>query len=201
MEFGDPIPPTLPNSDVLWKAKQMQVDKLLGISTQKPLDSLIILKATSHKGSIHDIGASPFSCMYWLPDQVAFHKFICDNDPDYTLTADASGGFVFKLQAPSEKDLMITSKYIFLYVVKIISKLGNVSLYQIWSSRHDASFLTFFFTEIWRLTNKVPTLFITDCPSVCSTQTINLQKTGYLGPKISMKMQKKSVKVQMTTLS
>lgn len=28
--------------------------------------------------------------------------------------------------------------------------------------RHDASFLTFFFTEIWRLTNKTPALFITD---------------------------------------
>lgn len=115
--FGDPILPTLPNSQ-------------------------------GHISQRVDIGASPFCCMYWLPNQVAFHKFIPNNDPDYTLTT-ANRNFYDHKQVHF---LIHYKNYQQIGICKPVSK----SVRQAW-----CLISTFLF--YWNLeNNKSPTLFLAD---------------------------------------
>lgn len=177
ISFGDDIPPTIPNTDVLRKAKQEEIDIRLGLTSSDPIMNLIVAKNTTHQGVIHSIGADPFFCIYWWPEQNMLHKTCFQSTKNIYHVADATGGVVFKIPLPFENTTKyssvkeIKSKYIFLYQHMCVwrgedetakAKPKSCPLYQMLSARHDASFLTFFFSEIVRSKAPIPKIMVTD---------------------------------------
>src|ERR1700739_415026 len=60
INFRDPYPPILSKTNVLRKAIAEAKDKRLGLVGTKSINNIINIKDTTHVGSIHKIGASPF---------------------------------------------------------------------------------------------------------------------------------------------
>lgn len=74
LKFGDKILPNVYNNEVLWKYKQEEKDKMLGITLKSPIMSLIEVKHSRYAGSIHLISADPFIVHYWTPCQLVLYK-------------------------------------------------------------------------------------------------------------------------------
>lgn len=60
------------------------MNRRLSLTSSNPVENLRIAKYIQLKGVIRNIGADPFNCTYWTPEQV--HKFINDNDKKHILT-------------------------------------------------------------------------------------------------------------------
>lgn len=60
MKFSDKIPANIPHEHVLRKAKQQQVNKLLGLKSTNPIINMRVAKYEHQIGSIHAIGIDPF---------------------------------------------------------------------------------------------------------------------------------------------
>jgi len=95
MTFGEKIPSNIYKNRVLWKCKQSEKDKILGITQKCPIMSLVKLSLTQYAGSIHQVLAKPFIVNYWTPCQLVVYKTI--SKTYVRLSIDATDSIVKKL--------------------------------------------------------------------------------------------------------
>lgn len=109
MDFGDSLPPHLPNLDTLRKAKQERKDKVLSFTLGvDPVQSIVKMKFEQHIGSIHGIALDLFFVHYWTPEQMATYIL----NP-HRISIDATGSLVKKLNKPNPE----LSPHIYLYEI------------------------------------------------------------------------------------
>lgn len=158
MTFGDKGPPILYSSNVLRKAKQMELDNRLGIVDCDPIRNLQIFKYLERLGSIHGIGLDPFYIMYWSKEQITLYKILNRSNNSY-FTMDATGSIAKKLSKPDGTK----SAHLFLYQCVIVPKdKRGIPIFQMISTKQDAALLTYFLLEIRRAGATVPPVVITD---------------------------------------
>ena len=110
MKQGDPEPPTLPSSKVLWNAK-LEVLNSQYLDSD-PIKAIEILKHTSMKGTIHSIGHSPFFVHFWANHQTQLYLHLARNGP-VSVSIDATGGIFRKITFHDGTE----SKTIFIYLI------------------------------------------------------------------------------------
>lgn len=143
---------------VLRKAKQNELDKRLGITDGNPIHNLQIYKYSKRSGSIHGIGLDPFYVMYWTKEQLTMYKLI-NRSKNVYFTMDATGSIAKKLSIPDGTK----SAHLFLYQSVIVPEdKRGIPVFQMISSKQDASLLTYFLLEIRRAGATVPSVIITD---------------------------------------
>ncbi len=157
MDFGDPEPSHLPNLATLRKAKQERNDLELG--DKDPILSLQMLKYSApHSGSIKDIGLDKFFCHYWSQTQMYMYKTLSKTSTNPTVSFDATGSVVRKLQRPNGK-----SGHIFLYQGVVAGgESSSVPVVQMLSERHDVNAITHWLTEWIRAGAPTPKEVVSD---------------------------------------
>lgn len=122
------------------------------------MQNLYIAKCTRFLHTIHNIGLSPFYCMYWLLEQQLMFKKVHKQDNNCFLTIDATGSIGKKLQLPNGEK----SPHLFLYECVCVSKLGNFPVFQMVSAKQNASMISYFLSEIIRDGAPIPPIVVTD---------------------------------------
>lgn len=130
MTFGEKIPSNIYKNTVLWKCKQSEKDKILGITEKCPIMSLVELSLTQYAGSIHQVCAKPFIVNYWTPCQLVVYKTI--SKTYVRLSIDATGSIVKKLKRTKEG---ILSSHIFLYEAVVSSNAYQTSVTRMLSEK------------------------------------------------------------------
>jgi len=74
INFGDSYSPISSKTNVLRKTIAEAKDKRSGLVGTKSINNIINIKDTTHVGSVHKIGASPFFCHYWTKEQKLLYK-------------------------------------------------------------------------------------------------------------------------------
>lgn len=143
MTFGEKIPSNIYKNTVLWKCKQSEKDKILGITEKCPIMSLVELSLTQYAGSIHQVCAKPFIVNYWTPCQLVVYKTI--SKTYVRLSIDATGSIVKKVKRTKEG---ILSSHIFLYEAVVSSNAYQTSVTQMLSEKHD-TFTIFSWLMLW----------------------------------------------------
>lgn len=119
-----------------------------------PVINLCVAKYEEQISSIHAIGIDPFYCIYWLKEQIEMYK-LGHRSLDSYMTVDGTGSVAKKLILYGD----ITSPHIFLYQCVLAfedSSNPSIPVFQMVSSKQDASLITYFFSEIIRLGARVP---------------------------------------------
>lgn len=143
LKFGNKIPPNIYNNDVLWKCKQEEKDKILGITLKCPIMSLVELKHSRYAGSIHCVSADLFIVHYWTPCQIAVYKSL---KKQYArISIDATGGIVKKNKRTKQG---ILSSHIFLYEAVISNEIYQSSVSQMISEKQN-TFTIYSWLETW----------------------------------------------------
>lgn len=158
MDFGDQDSPILFSPRDLRKAKQNILDDRLGIAKYNAIGNLQIYKYTKRPDAIHGIGLDPFYIMYWSKEQMTLYKIINRSKNAY-FTMDATGKIAKKLEMPDGTK----SPHLFLYQCVVVpeDKRGT-PVFQMISTKQDASLLTYYLLEIRRAGTTVPSVIITD---------------------------------------
>ncbi len=96
-----------------------------------------------HSGSIKDIGLDKFFCHYWSQTQMYMYKSLSKTSTNPTVSFDATGSVVRKLQRPNGM-----SGHVFLYQgVLAGDECSSVPVMQMLSERHDVNAITHWLTE------------------------------------------------------
>lgn len=143
LTFGEKIPANVYNNTVLWKCKQSNRDKTLGITEKCPIMSLVELSHTQYAGSIHKVCAKPFIVHYWTPCQLVVYKSI--RKTYVRLSVDATGSIVKKIKRSTQN---IISSHIFLYEAVVSSGAYQTSVTQMISEKQDM-FTIFSWLTLW----------------------------------------------------
>lgn len=143
LTFGEKIPANIYNNTVLWKCKQSERDKNLGITENCPIMSLIELSHNQYAGSIHKVCAKPFIVHYWTPCQLVVYKSI--SKTYVRLSIDATGSIVKKIKRSTQN---ILSSHIFLYEAVVSNGEYQTSVTQMVSEKQD-TFTIFSWLTLW----------------------------------------------------
>lgn len=127
-----PYPPILPKTTIISKAISETKNKRLGLTGSKSINNLMNAKDTTHIGSIHNIGGSPFLCYYWTKGQKLLYKLHYKNDAQSFMTIDATGSIVKKIKYTHSK-----SSHIFLHQCMSVSRTEGVPVFQMLSAQQD----------------------------------------------------------------
>lgn len=157
IDFDGPYPPILPKTTVLRKAISETKNKRLGLTGSKPINNLINVKDTTHIGSVHNIGGSPFFCYYWTKEQKLLYKLHHKNDTQSFMTIDATGSIVKKIKYQHSK-----SSHIFLYQCMSVSYTGGVPVFQMLSAAQDTVTITSWLLKITSSGIPVPRMVVCD---------------------------------------
>jgi len=144
MNNGDPIPPILYNTTVLRKAKQQELDRRLELEHCDPILNLNLAKYEFLAGIIRNLGLDPFFCMYWTEEQKIFYKTMINQNSNSFLTIDATGSFAKKLKLINNEK----SPHIYLYQCVLVTETTSNPVFQMVSTKQDASTITYFFLSI-----------------------------------------------------
>lgn len=143
LAFEEKIPSNVYNNTVLWKCRQTERDKTLGISENCPIMSLIELSHTQYAGSIHTVCAKPFIVHYWTPCQLVVYKNI--RKTYVRLSIDATGSIVKKIKRSKRN---VLSSHIFLYEAVVSNGAYQTSITQMISEKQD-TFTIFSWLTLW----------------------------------------------------
>lgn len=143
LTFGEKVPANVYKNSVLWKCKQSERDKTLGITENCPIMSLVELSHTKYAGSIHTVCAKPFIVHYWTPCQLVVYKSISKSY--IRLSIDATGSIVKKIKRTKER---ILSSHIFLYEAVVSNGSYQTSVTQMLSEKQD-TFTIFSWLTLW----------------------------------------------------
>jgi len=163
MTFGDVEPAHLYNENVLRKAKQLEKDRILGLSNVS--DPIVSIADLNYKlefaGCIRDIGMDKFFVMYWSNEQIfLYKKFIkqqaITND---ILSIDATGSLIKRIKRPDD-----SSNTVFLYQVVAPFNGKILPISQMISEKHDTNML-FWLREWLRTPIPCPFEIVTDYSS------------------------------------
>ncbi len=156
MDFGDPEPSHLPNLATLRKA--MQERNALEQGYKDPILSLQMLKYSApHSGSIKDIGLDKFFCHYWSQTQMYMYKSLSKTSTNPTVSFDATGSVVRKLQRPNGM-----SGHVLYHGVLAGDECSSVPVVQMLSERHDVYAITQWLTEWIRAGAPTPKEVVSD---------------------------------------
>lgn len=158
MDNGDPIPPTLYNATVLRKAKQQEMDRRLELKHCDPILNLNVAKYESFAGIIGNIGLDPFFCMYWTEEQKIFYKTVMNRNHSSFLTIDATGSFAKKLKLVNKEK----SPHIYLYQCVLVTETTSTPVFQMVSTKQDASMIVYFLIAILADGAPLPRMVVTD---------------------------------------
>lgn len=157
MDFGDPYPPILPKTTVLRKAISEMKDKRLGLTGSKSISNIVDMKDTTHVGSVHKIGASPFFCYYWTTEQKLLYKLNYKTNEHSFMTIDATGSVVKKIKYSYTK-----SSHIFLYQCMSVSHMGSVPVFQMLSAEQDTVAISTWLLKIVSTGVPIPRVVVCD---------------------------------------
>lgn len=143
MDNGDPIPPTLYNTTVLRKVKQQELDRRLELKHSDPILNLNLSKYESLAGIVRNIGLDPFFCMYWTEEQKLLYNTTYQNLNSF-LTVDATGSFAKKLKLVNKEK----SPHVYLYQCVLVTETNSTPVFQMVSTKQDATIITYFFLSI-----------------------------------------------------
>lgn len=154
-KFGDKNPPILPTNEVVRKAKEQRLLKKYGLHFANP--AMNLLKSAEHEklvGCIQSIGLLKFNWIYWLPEQLQIYVSRVRNDPNATLTIDATGGIA------KRNDLR--KPHIFLYQCVLVTREGSVPTFQMISADQRSMIVNSFFSHILATNAPIPPIVVTD---------------------------------------
>lgn len=139
---GDNSPPNLSKNDVLGKAKQEALGRLLGTQGSNAIDGIYNLKYTDYyNGIIHNIGLDPFFVYYWSKEQMLlFSKF------SETFIVDATGSVVKPIVLPNKE----LSSHIFLFQAVIQINNKTVPVFQMLTTVKTTVAIISWFLEFQR---------------------------------------------------
>lgn len=143
MNFEEKIPANVYSNTVLWKCKQLEKDRVLGITQKCPVMSLVELSQTQYSGSIHTVCAKPFIVHYWTPCQLVVYKSM--SKTYVRLCIDATGSIVKKIKRTKEG---VLSSHIFLYEAVVSNGTYQTSVTQMISEKQD-TFTIFCWLTLW----------------------------------------------------
>lgn len=129
MKPDDPEPGNLYKTSVMNKAKHES--DLKQYHDPNVFASLVILKRKIQKLNLHAMGYDPFFLLYWTNYQVHVYRLYAKSCHP-TISIDATGSIVQKLSIDNYK-----TKHIFLYEAVVNCHLGQFSVTQMLSERHD----------------------------------------------------------------
>lgn len=121
MTFGDIEPAHLYNEPVLRKAKQLDVDKKLGLGDiSDPIASVLQLKyKPEFSGIIREIGLDKFFVIYFSPEQLfLYQKYNKQTERTGMLSIDATGSVIKNV-----KKLYESTHHLFLYQAVVPLKM------------------------------------------------------------------------------
>ena len=139
MTFGDVEPANLYNETVLCKAKQMDIDKNLGLldKVSDPVASILALKyKLEFSGIIREIGLDKFFVIYFSPEQLFLYKQFNRTEKTGTLSINATGSLVKKIMKSGE-----STHFVFLY--QIIASFKGKIIPVLHSEKHHRNILTY----------------------------------------------------------
>ncbi len=111
-----------------------------------------------HSGSIKDIGLDKFFCHYWSQTQMYMYKSLSKTSTNPTVSFDATGSVVRKLQRPNGM-----SGHVFLYQgILAGDECSSVPVVQMLSERHDVNAITHWLTEWIRAGAPTPKEVVSD---------------------------------------
>lgn len=144
--------PLLPRLETIRKAKSEKrcesrhdFDVVLSLNIMQNCDPWQMI--------IRNLGMQPFFVLYWTPDQLRVYNAFNKNERAATITLDATGNVVKKIERTSG-----LSKYIFLYliVIKLPNESeGQISVSQMLSETHNTNMICYWLLE-WRRSGALP---------------------------------------------
>jgi len=153
MTFGDVEPANLYNETVLCKAKQMDIDKNLGLldKISDPVASILALKyKLKFSRIIREIGLDKFFVIYFSPEQLFLYKQFNRTEKTGTLSIDATGSLVKKIMKPDgSTHFFVHCSTLFLYQAVASFKEKILSVLQMISEKHDTNILTYWLRWEW----------------------------------------------------
>ncbi|KAJ1523210.1 hypothetical protein ONE63_001097 [Megalurothrips usitatus] len=161
IEFGDVVPPNVPNEIAIRKAKQELRDKQLNVCKGvEEIAKITHMKRTPpHAGSIHDVGADPVSVSYDTPEQMLLYKSHCHSGRYTRLTGDATGSIVERV--PRLSPLQSLSAHLFLYEI-VLSGDVQIPVAQLISEKHDTAKISSWIMDWVRRGARPPDEFVCD---------------------------------------
>lgn len=160
MSFGNVEPAHLYNENVLRKAKQLEKDRILGLSNvTDPILSIAKLKYNSEfAGFIREIGMDKFYVMYWSNEQIfLYKKFNKKINKTGVLSIDATGSLFKRINRPDG-----SSNVIFLYQIVAPFDDKILPVCQIISEKHDTNMLSYWLREWLRTPVPCPSEIVVD---------------------------------------
>lgn len=172
MAEGDAEPPHLYSSPVLHKAKSEAA--MADYVDPDALKALVILKSTSLRNIIHNIGLDPVFVHYWSNHQLnVYKKYAIENNA--CISIDATGSIIKHLCKADGS----VSRLFFLYHCVINCKSGQFSICQMVSESHNANSIHFWLAEWIRSGAPVPKEVVCDSSRALLIAIIRAF-TGYL---------------------
>ena len=154
-KFGGKMPPILPTTAVLRKAKEQRLLSMYGLKFSNPaLNLLDSSKNEKYAGCIHLIGLLKFSCIYWRPEQVQIYSARCRKDRNATLAIDATGSIVKREKAHDP--------HVFLYQCVLTISEGSMPTFQMVTADHRALNIAHFLRFILAANAPTPPIVVTD---------------------------------------
>lgn len=155
-EYGEQIPPIIPNRIVCHKIKQEAINEDLGIKGTL-WESLSELKHNvEFRSAFQQLGFDKFFLFYWTPEQIDVFNDLLTLEP--AVSIDASGSIARRILRQDN----YSNGPIFLYqIVTYIGKL-IVPVCQMLSERHDTKIIEFWLKEWLSNKAKIPLEIVTD---------------------------------------
>lgn len=163
LRIGDVEPPFLPHASTIRNIKNRHDQNKLSFH-KDPIVSLREMKyAAAYLNTIGSIGLDPFDCHFSTPYQKELLRTETNRNK-IIISIDATGAPVRKPKTSSYSIEHGKFKPIFLYVIMLQGKGGNLPVYQVLSQRQDATNIRLML-ETWQqscLGGKHPQEIITD---------------------------------------
>lgn len=144
INFGDPEPCNLYTLDVLRKCRQEAMMRKMDYfpPSKCPINSLLVLKYTlPYSSIIKNLGLDKFFMHYWTKDQIVIYENYCKEKSITTVSIDATGSLVKKIDRPYDN----VSGHIFLYtgVIHLGRQSGQIPIMQMLSEAHDSNSISY----------------------------------------------------------
>lgn len=154
-KFGGKIPPMLPSTAVLRKAKEQRLLLKYGLKFSNPALNLLNSSRNGRcAGQIHFIGLLKFNCMYWTQEQLQIYSARCRKDTNVTFAIDATGGIA--------KRESVHEPHMFLYQCMLITNQGSVPVFQMVTADHRALNIAQFLRHILATDAPIPPIVVSD---------------------------------------
>lgn len=112
LKVGQNKPKSIRSANVLHVAKNKEITA--SYIHSDPIEAMDIMKCTTHKNEIHDIGKNPFFVDFYTNEQIQICRMIKKKDGRLVFSMDATGLKVNSIKRPYST----SNRKIFLYIIR-----------------------------------------------------------------------------------